>query len=129
MYCESLETRLDAFEAAVQRLLDAERLVLAQLRSLSVTPSADNNGTQQQQYQQLQQQSSIMANLSSLHADFCIAALQEAIARYGTPEIMNSDQGSQFTSLEVTETLKANNIAISQACNRTIDLVKKWYTR
>jgi putative transposase len=50
---------------------------------------------------------------NTMHADFCIAALQDAITKYGAPEIMNSDQGSQFTSLEFTETLKAHNIAIS----------------
>jgi putative transposase len=49
----------------------------------------------------------------SMSTDFCIEALQEAIARYGTPEIFNTDQGSQFTSLEFTEVLKAHDIAIS----------------
>jgi len=49
----------------------------------------------------------------SLSTDFCIEALQEAVDRYGTPEIFNTDQGSQFTSLEFTEVLKAHNIAIS----------------
>jgi hypothetical protein len=32
-----------------------------------------------------------------MKADFCVEALKEAIATYGKPEIMNSDQGSQFT--------------------------------
>ncbi len=45
--------------------------------------------------------------------DFCIEALQEAITRYGTPEIFNTDQGSQFTSSEFTGQLKANGIRIS----------------
>ena len=49
----------------------------------------------------------------SMSTDFCIEALQEAIARYGTPEIFNTDQGSQFTSIEFTEVLKAHHIAIS----------------
>lgn len=35
---------------------------------------------------------------NSMDADFCLEALKEAIARYGAPEIYNSDQGSQFTS-------------------------------
>ena len=48
-----------------------------------------------------------------MSTDFCIEALQEAIARYGTPEIFNTDQGSQFTSLEFTDVLKAHHIAIS----------------
>ena len=49
----------------------------------------------------------------SMSTDFCIEALQEAVARYGTPEIFNTDQGSQFTSLEFIEVLKAHNIQIS----------------
>ncbi len=39
---------------------------------------------------------------NTLTTDFCTAALKEAIARYGTPEIFNTDQGSQFTSDEFT---------------------------
>lgn len=35
---------------------------------------------------------------NSMDVDFCIEALREALAKYGTPEIFNSDQGSQFTS-------------------------------
>jgi putative transposase len=49
----------------------------------------------------------------SMSTDFCIEALAEAIARYGTPEIFNTDQGSQFTSIEFTEVLKAHHIEIS----------------
>jgi putative transposase len=49
----------------------------------------------------------------SMDANFCVEALQEAIARYGTPEIFNTDQGSQFTSLDFTEMLKAHGIQIS----------------
>jgi putative transposase len=49
----------------------------------------------------------------SMSTDFCIEALEEAVARYGTPKIFNTDQGSQFTSLEFTEVLKAHDIAIS----------------
>lgn len=53
-------------------------------------------------------------NLSnSLDKNFCIETLEEAIERYGTPEIFNSDQGCQFTSFEFTEILKSNNIQIS----------------
>lgn len=50
---------------------------------------------------------------NSLTADFCVEALEEAMARYGRPEIMNTDQGSQFTSSEFIATLEANKIAIS----------------
>ena len=46
---------------------------------------------------------------SGLGAD----APEEAIHRYGTPEIFNTDQGSQFTSLEFTQLLKDNGINIS----------------
>ena len=49
----------------------------------------------------------------TLEADFCIEALEDAMARYGKPEIMNTDQGSQFTSLEFIKTLKDAEIAIS----------------
>lgn len=34
---------------------------------------------------------------NTMHADFCVEALNEAIAKHGPPEIMNTDQGSQFT--------------------------------
>ena len=49
----------------------------------------------------------------TLEAEFCIEALNEAMARYGKPEIMNTDQGSQFTGIEFIETLKDAKIAIS----------------
>ena len=44
---------------------------------------------------------------------FCIEALEEALERYGCPEIFNTDQGSQFTSSEWTGVLKSNGIQIS----------------
>ena len=50
---------------------------------------------------------------NSLTADFCVEALEEAIARYGAPEIMNTDQGSQFTGSEFIATLERHHIAIS----------------
>ena len=69
---------------------------------------------------------------NSLTADFCVEALDEAIARYGTPEIMNTDQGSQFTSSEFIATLEANKIAISmdgKGCWRDNVLVERlWKT-
>jgi putative transposase len=49
----------------------------------------------------------------SLTADFCVEALEEALAKYGTPEIFNTDQGSQFTSDDFTKVLKAHGIKIS----------------
>jgi len=45
--------------------------------------------------------------------DFCLEAVEEAIARHGTPGIFNTDQGSQFTSLAFTGLLTDNGIAIS----------------
>ena len=40
---------------------------------------------------------------NTLDADFCVAALEEAIARHGRPDIFNTDQGSQFTSFAFTD--------------------------
>jgi putative transposase len=45
--------------------------------------------------------------------DFCIAAVEEALARHGRPDIFNTDQGSQFTSIAFTQMLKDARIAIS----------------
>jgi putative transposase len=50
---------------------------------------------------------------NTLTADFCVEALQEAISKFGRPEIFNTDQGSQFTGEEWTETLKDAGVAIS----------------
>jgi putative transposase len=50
---------------------------------------------------------------NTLTTDFCLDAVREAIARRGTPEIFNTDQGSQFTSSDFTDLLKAHAIAIS----------------
>lgn len=50
---------------------------------------------------------------NSMEADFCVEALQDAIARYGKPEIMNSDQGSQFTGFEWTNALSKAGVKIS----------------
>jgi putative transposase len=44
---------------------------------------------------------------------FCVAALEEALARFGKPEIFNTDQGSQFTSAAFTATLISAGIRIS----------------
>jgi len=49
----------------------------------------------------------------TLEAAFCIEALEEALARYGRPEIFNTDQGSQFTSHDFTGVLLKNGISIS----------------
>jgi putative transposase len=69
---------------------------------------------------------------NTLTTDFCVAALQEAIARYGCPEIFNSDQGCQFTSEEFTGVLKANGIQISMdgrgRCHDNIFVERLWWT-
>ncbi|OUS34531.1 hypothetical protein A9Q94_15635 [Rhodobacterales bacterium 56_14_T64] len=50
---------------------------------------------------------------NSMEANFCVEALREAIDRNGKPEIMNSDQGSQFTGFEWTQALKDADVKIS----------------
>ena len=49
----------------------------------------------------------------TMDTDFCVAAVEEAIERYGTPEIFNTDQGSQFTSATFTGLLQEHGIRIS----------------
>jgi putative transposase len=49
----------------------------------------------------------------TMETSFCIEAVEEALAKYGKPEIFNTDQGSQFTSSEFTGLLKKHEIAIS----------------
>lgn len=50
---------------------------------------------------------------NSMTAEWCVETIEEAIKNHGKPEIMNSDQGSQFTSEIYTKTLINNNIKIS----------------
>jgi putative transposase len=50
---------------------------------------------------------------NTMDTEFCVAALEEAIARWGVPAIFNTDQGSQFTSEAFTLVLKAHRIKIS----------------
>jgi len=50
---------------------------------------------------------------NSMDSSFCVDALEEAIHRYGKPEIFNTDQGSQYTSEAFTDVLKDNGIKIS----------------
>ncbi len=50
---------------------------------------------------------------NTMDAGFCVEALNEALARYGKPEIFNTDQGSQFTSADFTNVLKDAGVAIS----------------
>ncbi|WP_413081165.1 IS3 family transposase [Tritonibacter multivorans] len=50
---------------------------------------------------------------NSMDAGFCVEALKDALARYGPPEIFNTDQGSQFTSTDFTDVLRDAKVKIS----------------
>ena len=50
---------------------------------------------------------------NTMDTDFCVSALEEALAKYGKPDIFNTDQGSQFTSFAFTNVLLENGIRIS----------------
>ena len=50
---------------------------------------------------------------NTMDVSFCLAALEEALAHFGKPEIFNTDQGSQFTSAAFTGALADAGIAIS----------------
>src|ERR1700751_5697911 len=67
---------------------------------------------------------------NTLDADFCVAALEEALAHYGRPEIFNTDQGSQFTSDDFTGTLKRHGVTISMdgkgRCMENIFVERLW---
>ena len=67
---------------------------------------------------------------NTMHTDFCVEAVHEAIQKYGVPEIMNTDQGSQFTSLEFTDLLKSHNIQISmdgKGCWRDNVIIERFW--
>ena len=61
---------------------------------------------------------------------FCLAALEEALARYPTPEIFNSDQGAQFTANAFTDCLKQAKVHISMdgrgRCHDNIFIERLW---
>ena len=69
---------------------------------------------------------------NTLTSDFCVAALKEALMRYGTPEIFNTDQGSQFTSAEFTGVLIEHQVEISMdgrgRCHDNIFVERLWWT-
>lgn len=50
---------------------------------------------------------------NTMTTDFCVEALEEALRRFGPPEIFNTDQGAQFTDADFTARLKAHGVAIS----------------
>jgi putative transposase len=49
----------------------------------------------------------------SMDASFCVEAVEEALQRFGTPQIFNTDQGSQFTGKDFTDLLRKHDIRIS----------------
>ena len=49
----------------------------------------------------------------TMDTDFCVVALEEALAKHDKPAIFNTDQGSQFTSFAFTNVLRENEIRIS----------------
>ena len=67
---------------------------------------------------------------NTLDARFCTEALTDALERYGRPQIFNTDQGSQFTSLQFTATLKDAGVAISMdgrgRCMDNIFIERLW---
>lgn len=67
---------------------------------------------------------------NTMHADFCVEALNEAIARFGPPEIMNTDQGSQFTGSAWITKLTEAGIRISMdgrgRCMDNIFIERLW---
>jgi putative transposase len=50
---------------------------------------------------------------NTMDANFCVEALEEALEKFGAPDIVNSDQGSQFTSDDFTGILKSREVRIS----------------
>ena len=51
----------------------------------------------------------------TMEASFCVEALEEAPTKHGEPDILNTDQGSQFTSLEFTSVLTKAGVASDEA--------------
>jgi putative transposase len=69
---------------------------------------------------------------NTLDSSFCIEALQEALQRYGQPDIFNTDQGAQFTSEVFTDVLKQHNVKISMdgkgRAQDNIFIERLWWT-
>ena len=67
---------------------------------------------------------------NTLGADFCVEAVEEALARYGKPEIFNTDQGCQFTGTDFTDVLERCAITISRdgkgRCMDNIFIERLW---
>lgn len=67
---------------------------------------------------------------NTMHADFCVEALKEAISKFGAPEIMNTDQGSQFTGSAWITTLTEAGVRVSMdgrgRCMDNIFIERLW---
>lgn len=67
---------------------------------------------------------------NTMETSFCVEALEEALQHYGTPEVFNTDQGSQFTSDEFTGVLKDYGVKISmdgrRRCYDNIFVERLW---
>lgn len=62
---------------------------------------------------------------NTMDAQFCVSALEEALAKYGVPGIFNTDQGSQFTSDAFVSVLESHGIQISMdGVNRALDNIR-----
>ncbi len=69
---------------------------------------------------------------NTLDTDFCVQPVEEAISRFGAPEIFNTDQGAQFTSDAFTSLLKDHDININMAgrgrVQDNIFIERLWWT-
>jgi len=69
---------------------------------------------------------------NSLSTEFCVAAVTEALERYGAPDIFNSDQGSQFTDAEFIATLQSRGVRISMdgkgRCLDNVFVERLWWS-
>jgi putative transposase len=67
---------------------------------------------------------------NTMHAGFCVEALEEALARHGPPEIMNTDQGSQFTGADWITMLTEAGVRVSMdgrgRCMDNIFIERLW---
>jgi putative transposase len=69
---------------------------------------------------------------NTLETAFCVEALEEALSRYGAPDVFNTDQGAQFTSNAFTTVLEGHHVAISMdgrgRCQDNIFVERLWWT-
>jgi putative transposase len=74
----------------------------------------------------------LAAIYNTKESHFCVEVLQEALSRYGLPDIFNTDQGSQFSSKDFTVALKEQQVEISmdgrRRCYDNIFIEQLWWT-